>query len=302
LTSDINEITKLRFRILKALYDISNASVTTDVTSDALAKRVGIEETIVMNVMQYLQGKDLVEIVPFRPSGVSYDLIRIKTKGIDEVEIAKSGKETPIEHFSPNIVALIGITEAPSESQAREHVVQLDETVPVKDYVTEQRATTTISDVGIDYLKSLLPPVISTDKPTLGDTLGYQVYAYALARFLTDSRTTAPISISIQAPWGGGKTSLMRMVRSMLDKRAPELPGEKSKKKEQESQEVISLKDIKKKLKTSKKVKKTHPEPEKRVPARGDIDPRITIWFNAWKYESTQQVWAGLGTGSTINV
>jgi hypothetical protein len=218
-----------------------------------------------------------------------------------------------------DVIKLIEPKEAP---MPRKHVVQLDETVPVSG--TEKRTTTITSEVEIDHLKSLLPHVINTDKPTLSDTLGYQMYAYAIAKFLTDRGTTAPISISIQAPWGGGKTSLMRMVRSMLDKSAPELPGDKNKKKEkgqeeekeqkrdnkkkgqegqgQESQEdVTSLKDIKKKLKISakryKKNNKTHPEPEKPVPARDDIEPRITVWFNAWKYESTEQVWAGLADG-----
>jgi hypothetical protein len=115
LTYDINEITRLRFRVLEALYDISNANVTSDVRSYVIAQELGIEETIVMSVMRYFQGKELVEIVPFRPSGVSYDLIRIKTKGIDEVEIAHSGKETPIEHFGPNIVTIVGsqVTNSP---------------------------------------------------------------------------------------------------------------------------------------------------------------------------------------------
>jgi hypothetical protein len=92
LTDAIKEITKLRFRILKALSDISNADVTADVRSDILANKLGIDESIVMSVLRYFQGKELVEIATSRPSTVSFDLIRIKTKGIDEVEAAQSGE------------------------------------------------------------------------------------------------------------------------------------------------------------------------------------------------------------------
>ena len=115
MTDGIKEITKLRFRVLKALYDISNVDVTSDVRSDVLAKRLGMDASMVMNVLRYFQGKGLVEIVPSRPSAVSFDLIRIKTNGIDEVETAQSGRETPIEHFSPNMVTIIdsSVTNSP---------------------------------------------------------------------------------------------------------------------------------------------------------------------------------------------
>ena len=108
MTNNIDEKIKLRFRVLKALYDISDASPTKDRRSDEIATRAGIDEAVVMSVLQYFQNKDLVEIVPHRPSTVAFDLIRIKTKGIDEVETALSGKETPTEHFSPSIVTIIG--------------------------------------------------------------------------------------------------------------------------------------------------------------------------------------------------
>jgi len=68
-------------------------------------------------------------------------------------------------------------------------------------------------------IRPILPTYITSDIWTTSDTLGYRRYAYALARFLGNDKTVAPISISIQAPWGGGKTSLMRMIRDMLDKK-----------------------------------------------------------------------------------
>src|SRR5262249_8312486 len=55
----------------------------------------------------------------------------------------------------------------------------------------------------------------------------------------------------------------------------------------------IKVKDLKKEL------EKKHPDdlPTVENPEsfeKGLLEPRITIWFNAWKYESTEQVWVGL--------
>jgi predicted AAA+ superfamily ATPase len=59
---------------------------------------------------------------------------------------------------------------------------------------------------------------LAADKWTSKDSLGFEVYAHAIARFLTHYQTQPPLCISIQAPWGGGKTSLMRMIQRELDK------------------------------------------------------------------------------------
>ena len=133
---------------------------------------------------------------------------------------------------------------------------------------------------------------IASDKWTIRDALGYNTYAYAIAKFLTDKQTEAPISVSIQAPWGGGKTSLMRMVRYMLDKDAPESSTQENVK--GGSQQKVKLKQLKKRLKSSKKENINHPKTKNPESFRPTLDPRVTIWFNAWKYESTEQVWAGL--------
>lgn len=102
--TDSDELRRLRFRVLKAVYDEAGASPTECVQSVNIAKRLEIGANIVMTVLRYFQGKELVEIVPYRPMGVSFYLIKITTKGIDEVETTLSGEESPTEHFKPNIV------------------------------------------------------------------------------------------------------------------------------------------------------------------------------------------------------
>jgi hypothetical protein len=59
---------------------------------------------------------------------------------------------------------------------------------------------------------SLISDIWSVD-----DKLGYQPFADAIAVFLLHKDTRPPLTVGIRAPWGAGKTSLMRMIRNALD-------------------------------------------------------------------------------------
>lgn len=60
-------------------------------------------------------------------------------------------------------------------------------------------------------------PRIARDYWTTDDKLGYAPYADAVAMFIQHRATMPPLTIGIKAPWGAGKTSLMRMVQYRLD-------------------------------------------------------------------------------------
>jgi KAP family P-loop domain len=62
---------------------------------------------------------------------------------------------------------------------------------------------------------------VSSDLSTDEDQLEYALYADAIASFVRDERTRAPLTIGIKAPWGAGKTSLMKMIRKRLDPNPP---------------------------------------------------------------------------------
>jgi hypothetical protein len=144
---------------------------------------------------------------------------------------------------------------------------------------------------------------ITSDAWTASDDLEYELYAETIAAFIVDGRTRAPLTIGIKAPWGGGKTSLMKMIQRRLDPAA----------------EPISLKveeDASGNVRPSKpgglgrtdeahlKVKQLLSETRGRTPeqAAQQLEPedpiggarRTTVWFNAWKYQSSEQLWAGL--------
>jgi len=58
---------------------------------------------------------------------------------------------------------------------------------------------------------------IARDFWTADDRLGYAQYADAIAAFIRHEETRPPLTIGVKAPWGAGKTSLMRMVQERLD-------------------------------------------------------------------------------------
>lgn len=63
------------------------------------------------------------------------------------------------------------------------------------------------------YIKAL------ADKPAKIDLLGFEDYAMGLVDFSTEERTEKPIAIGIDAPWGMGKSSLMKMIEKELKNR-----------------------------------------------------------------------------------
>jgi hypothetical protein len=166
----------------------------------------------------------------------------------------------------------------------------------------------------LDHVKEFQGPSphITRDIWTATDTLGYKYYAFAIYRFLTHKETQAPLTISIQAPWGGGKTSLMRMIQQYLDPESPSLKkdsqqdtdnfGSRWKKwlpvsiQKWFRPDFLTVRAFQRELKDAAFQKEGPPVPKisESAIALDSKHHRLTIWFNAWKYESTNQVWAGL--------
>lgn len=132
---------------------------------------------------------------------------------------------------------------------------------------------------------------ITNDLATARDGLHHDPYARAIAGFLVHPDTTGPVSVSVQAPWGAGKSSLMRQIRAILD------PGEVDR-----LESVAHAGDTRRAPRDEKRLtlgdvhafldRKASNAELKRSEA--DRNERWTVWFNAWKYESSEQVWAGL--------
>jgi len=137
---------------------------------------------------------------------------------------------------------------------------------------------------------------VARDRWTTEDALGYFPYAYAIARFLTNPQTVSPLAISIQAPWGGGKTSMMRMIQTQLDPQHPGLKEATQALPIAEKSAGTTIGEINQEL-NGKKVTNA------KIQANAmKQNGRLTVWFNAWKYESTNQIWAGLADAIVTQV
>ncbi len=55
-----------------------------------------------------------------------------------------------------------------------------------------------------------------SDSPTDEDSVGFKPYVRALAWFLMSEKTVAPLTISIEAPWGSGKSSFMLQLEKAI--------------------------------------------------------------------------------------
>lgn len=125
---------------------------------------------------------------------------------------------------------------------------------------------------------------LSSDQSTLDDALDHRLYADAIAHFIRDARTRAPLAIGIKARWGAGKTSTMRMVRVALDPDAEkQVPSNLTPAR-------LSIKEL------LSKTRRVSPDAAAKAlePGQDASKHRTTIWFNAWKYQSSEQTWAGL--------
>ena len=76
-----------------------------------IIEELGLQEESASEIIGYLENKDLVMVLGrkddytliHRPRNISFDLISITSKGVDEVEAALSGKKTPTEGIPTSI-------------------------------------------------------------------------------------------------------------------------------------------------------------------------------------------------------
>lgn len=141
------------------------------------------------------------------------------------------------------------------------------------------------------YFDSVKTTLIA-DTATLNDKFGYHSYAQAIGFFLMDKQTIPPITLSIQAPWGYGKSSMIEQLVEYLRPISSLTYKESPLKKQVEEQEVTNLYMTKEVLKSLQGGQ----TPDQLINSSviTSSDPPLVIRFNAWKYENSDQIWAGL--------
>ena len=125
---------------------------------------------------------------------------------------------------------------------------------------------------------SSLPPIEQVDQVdtraladvwSKEDYLGFKEYAKALADFIRNPKTGKPLTISIDAPWGMGKTTLMHLIEEELKETRESKPRKRP------------------------SAKRGQPAAASEA-TREKVEVFPTVWFNAWKYDQEESLWARL--------
>jgi|SRR5579883_3090454 len=78
-----------------------------------------------------------------------------------------------------------------------------------------------------------------SDQATEKDSLGFEPYTIAIADFLTELDTQAPLTLSVEGVWGIGKSSFMKQLQKKLETRSVEKAHERLKNQHQKCIENV---------------------------------------------------------------
>jgi WD40 repeat protein len=157
--------------------------------------------------------------------------------------------------------------------------------------------------------------ILLQDQPTGLDTLSRSELVETINDVLMSTGTRPPVVIGVHAPWGQGKSSVLRQLRKRLDPtRAESSDSELHQEDLPPTHELVptgrrpgALRrwrqggDVRTRL-TRAWAWHQIQKPRNGVKSLGytmrpidaEKDNAITVWFNPWMYETPEQVWAGL--------
>jgi hypothetical protein len=153
------------------------------------------------------------------------------------------------------------------------HDRETDERLTLEESVVSQDETLETSEL---VRKRNLQQLMYSDLYASTDLLNYETYASIIARLITTDFCKPPFNVSILAPWGKGKTTLMRFI-----------------------QKKISTKKVQEKIVKERPVSTLSTllnwldNTETLFSSFKKLDHPV-IWFNAWKFQKNEQIWAGL--------
>ena len=148
---------------------------------------------------------------------------------------------------------------------------------------------------------------LASDEASQRDRIGsFEYVAHAVADFLLDKRTEPPVTIGVKGSWGGGKSSLMKMVRERID---PEAVGKRREIELVDAEDggarwkrlIVAISGRDSELTAGDAYAEASKLAEPAARPRGlstDAEGvwRPSVWFNPWHYQSGEQIWAGLAT------
>ena len=114
--------------------------------------------------------------------------------------------------FSINL--LIGALRV-KESQVIKRLTDAPEGNALLDVISGT-VTETGSPLEATVLEESIHLASASDQPTTKDSLGFEPYVDAIAKFLASEDTKPPLTLSIEGEWGSGKSSFMLMLEETL--------------------------------------------------------------------------------------
>lgn len=135
-----------------------------------------------------------------------------------------------------------------------------------------------------------ITPQLHSDLYAEKDLLNYCLYATSIVEFMKHENTSPPLTIGVLAPWGKGKTTLMRFIQDSLEEK--EVPAENL---TADDKVVVEEKDVDNTQSTYGDIKSWLRALKGKISFdEADKLKHPTIWFNAWKFQASDQIWAGL--------
>ncbi len=131
----------------------------------------------------------------------------------------------------------------------------------------------------------------TSDIWTIEDRLGYESYAQAIAKLIVEGKAEPPLTVSIQAPWGQGKTSLMRMIKHKLENGLASPANEPTREKDKTVEDIpgtqAKLNDLDEWIDKEK---------QQADAAMLEVDSGSVpcVWFNPLYFQDSKQIWSGL--------
>jgi len=133
--------------------------------------------------------------------------------------------------------------------------------------------------------RALMAQELCNDQPSAIDHFGHEPLVRALAEFISTPGTKPPLVIGIDAPWGAGKSSVMKMLQNRLKPGTEDRVEDQARKRSR----PLNWNDIADLQRLAKR------EPEEKGDGTG-APKRVfeTVYFNAWRHGSGERLTASL--------
>jgi hypothetical protein len=161
---------------------------------------------------------------------------------------------------------------------------------------------------GQEEVFTFVESALSGDQAADVDRLGVAPLADGLARLIMLPQTR-PLTVGVQAPWGWGKSSFVAFVRDALVRHAPSNSVPTPELDELEALDRILAGELDDDAGSPDAAVATtrRAQAERRRALLAELERRahkdvICVSFNAWRYEGSEQVWAGLARAITAEM